>query len=35
MKIEDLSLNFTLPGQPDIDLIENGIEMPVTLSNLD
>ena len=28
-------LNFRFPGHPDIDLIENGIDMPVTISNLD
>ena len=33
--IEDLALNFTFPGYEDIDLIENGEDMPVTLSNLD
>eukprot|EP01017_Pseudomicrothorax_dubius_P044457 TRINITY_DN7512_c0_g2_i2.p1 TRINITY_DN7512_c0_g2~~TRINITY_DN7512_c0_g2_i2.p1 ORF type:complete len:290 (+),score=78.35 TRINITY_DN7512_c0_g2_i2:193-1062(+) len=33
--IEDLCLDFTLPGFPDIHLIENGPDMPVTVSNLD
>ena len=33
--IDDLSLNFTFPGYNEIDLIENGEDMPVTLSNLD
>eukprot|EP01016_Furgasonia_blochmanni_P003855 TRINITY_DN1150_c0_g2_i4.p1 TRINITY_DN1150_c0_g2~~TRINITY_DN1150_c0_g2_i4.p1 ORF type:complete len:382 (-),score=52.78 TRINITY_DN1150_c0_g2_i4:60-1157(-) len=33
--IEDLTLNFTLPGFEKIELIENGEDMPVTLSNLD
>eukprot|EP00828_Plagiopyla_frontata_P028237 TRINITY_DN3656_c0_g1_i2.p1 TRINITY_DN3656_c0_g1~~TRINITY_DN3656_c0_g1_i2.p1 ORF type:complete len:293 (-),score=41.62 TRINITY_DN3656_c0_g1_i2:31-909(-) len=34
-KIEDLSLNFTLVGYPEIELMENGNDMPVTLSNLE
>ena len=34
-KIEDLALNFTLVGYPEIELIENGNDMPVTLSNLE
>ena len=33
--IENLALNFTFPGYDEIDLIENGEDMPVTLSNLD
>jgi len=33
--IEDLALNFTFPGYNEIELIENGEDMPVTLSNLD
>ena len=33
--ISDLALNFTFPGYSEIDLIENGEDMPVTLSNLD
>jgi E3 ubiquitin-protein ligase TRIP12 len=28
-------LNFVFPGYNDISLIENGEDMPVTLSNLD
>jgi len=28
-------LNFTYPGYSEIELIENGADMPVTLSNLD
>ncbi len=28
-------LNFTIPGYSDIELIDNGADMPVTLSNLD
>jgi len=33
--IDDLTLNFTLPGFEEIELIDNGEDMPVTLSNLD
>jgi len=33
--IEDLALNFTFPGYDEVDIIENGEDMPVTLSNLD
>lgn len=34
-KIEDLMLNFTFPGHDDIELIDDGADMPVTLSNLE
>jgi len=27
-------LNFTFPGYSDIELIDNGADMPVTISNL-
>ena len=33
--LSDLSLDFTLPGYPSIDLIENGSSIEVTNSNLD
>ncbi|TPX33519.1 hypothetical protein SmJEL517_g03609 [Synchytrium microbalum] len=33
--IEDLSLDFTLPGYPDIELVDDGTNVPVTLDNLD
>lgn len=32
--IEDLGLDFTLPGYPAIELIENGANIPVTLDNV-
>ncbi|KAG8532811.1 uncharacterized protein KY384_002689 [Bacidia gigantensis] len=32
--IEDLSLDFTLPGYPNIDLVENGSSTPVTIDNV-
>ncbi|TPX44865.1 hypothetical protein SeLEV6574_g04240 [Synchytrium endobioticum] len=35
VSIEDLSLDFTLPGYPDIELVENGESIPLTLENLD
>ena len=35
VSIEDLSLDFTLPGYPDIELIEHGETIVVTLDNLD
>jgi E3 ubiquitin-protein ligase TRIP12 len=35
VKIEELMLNFTYPGYPEIELIDNGADMPVTLGNLD
>lgn len=34
VKVEDLELDFTLPGYPDIELIPNGANMPVTLHNV-
>lgn len=34
-KVEDLGLDFTLPGYPNIDLIENGSDTSVTISNVD
>ncbi|OOF98831.1 hypothetical protein ASPCADRAFT_204543 [Aspergillus carbonarius ITEM 5010] len=33
--VEDLSLDFTLPGYPAIELIKNGSNMPVTIENVD
>ncbi|KAI1608831.1 E3 ubiquitin-protein ligase TRIP12 [Exophiala viscosa] len=33
-KVEDLMLDFTLPGYPDIELVENGSEIGVTLENV-
>lgn len=33
--IDDLGLNFTFPGYEEIELIENGEDTPVTLSNLE
>ncbi|KEF63848.1 E3 ubiquitin-protein ligase TRIP12 [Exophiala aquamarina CBS 119918] len=33
-RIEDLMLDFTLPGYPDIELAENGQEIPVTMDNV-
>lgn len=33
-RIEGLSLDFTLPGYPAIELIENGAETPVTIENV-
>ncbi|THC97504.1 hypothetical protein EYZ11_003038 [Aspergillus tanneri] len=35
VKVEDLSLDFTLPGYPSIDLIDNGSNIPVTIENVD
>lgn len=35
VKVEDLSLDFTLPGYPAIDLIPNGSNIPVTMENVD
>ncbi|ORY61300.1 HECT-domain-containing protein [Pseudomassariella vexata] len=35
IKIEDLALDFTLPGFPDIELIPNGSHSPVTIYNVD
>lgn len=34
-KIEDLMLDFTLPGYPTIDLITNGSSTPLTIDNVD
>lgn len=33
--IEDLNLDFTLPGYPNIELKKNGKEIAVTLDNLE
>jgi E3 ubiquitin-protein ligase TRIP12 len=33
-KIEDLSLDFTLPGYPNIELIEGGADVAVTMENI-
>ncbi|KAG5670793.1 hypothetical protein PVAND_001032 [Polypedilum vanderplanki] len=33
-QISDLSLNFVLPGHPNIELLENGQNIPVTIYNL-
>lgn len=33
-KIEDLMLDFTLPGYPDIELVENGSDIGVTMENV-
>ncbi|KAL5000105.1 hypothetical protein BDV10DRAFT_183699 [Aspergillus recurvatus] len=33
--VEDLSLDFTLPGYPAIELIKNGSNIPVTIENVD
>jgi E3 ubiquitin-protein ligase TRIP12 len=33
-RIEDLCLNFTLPGRPDIELIDRGSDVDVDLSNV-
>ncbi|KAF9890217.1 Ubiquitin fusion degradation protein 4 [Aspergillus nanangensis] len=33
--VEDLGLDFTLPGYPNIDLIKNGSSEPVTIENVD
>ncbi|KAI5298305.1 Ubiquitin-protein ligase [Ascosphaera atra] len=33
-KLEDLELDFTLPGYPDIELVPNGSNIPVTLKNV-
>ncbi|KAJ1931228.1 Ubiquitin fusion degradation protein 4, partial [Linderina pennispora] len=32
--VDDLSLDFTLPGYPDIELREGGSSIPVTINNL-
>lgn len=33
--IEDLSLDFTLPGYPDIELVPNGSQIMLTIDNVD
>lgn len=33
--IEDLALDFTLPGYPDIELVPGGAHLPVTIYNVD
>ncbi|KAL2827821.1 hypothetical protein BDW59DRAFT_160131 [Aspergillus cavernicola] len=35
VQVEDLGLDFTLPGYPAIDLIKNGSNIPVTMANVD
>lgn len=35
VKVEDLSLDFTLPGYPAIELVENGSNSAVTIENVD
>lgn len=35
VKVEDLGLDFTLPGYPAIDLITNGSNIAVTIENVD
>ena len=35
VRVEDLSLDFTLPGYPDIDLIPDGSNIAVTIHNVD
>jgi E3 ubiquitin-protein ligase TRIP12 len=35
VRVEDLSLDFTLPGYPAIELIKNGSDTPVTMDNID
>ncbi|KAL5911382.1 Ubiquitin fusion degradation protein 4 [Pyricularia oryzae] len=35
ISIEDLSLDFTLPGQPHIELIPNGAQINLTMDNVD
>ncbi|OGM45177.1 ubiquitin-protein ligase Ufd4 [Aspergillus bombycis] len=35
VKVEDLSLDFTLPGYPAIELIKDGSNVPVTIENVD
>lgn len=34
-RVEDLLLEFTMPGYSDIELIENGANVPVTIENVD
>lgn len=33
--IDDLSLDFTLPGYPEIELVDNGAQVNVTIENVD
>ncbi|KAF3389483.1 hypothetical protein F1880_003807 [Penicillium rolfsii] len=35
VRVEDLSLDFTLPGYPDIELIADGSNVPLTIDNVD
>ncbi|KAL4864632.1 hypothetical protein BDV12DRAFT_9870 [Aspergillus spectabilis] len=35
VQVEDLGLDFTLPGYPAIELIKDGSNIPVTMSNVD
>ncbi|KAJ5495900.1 hypothetical protein N7539_001016 [Penicillium diatomitis] len=35
VRVEDLSLDFTLPGYPNIELIPNGSNVPLTIENVD
>ena len=34
VRVDDLGLDFTLPGYPSIDLISNGANTPVTIDNI-
>ena len=34
MRIEEIGLDFTLPGYPAIELIPNGVSIPVTIDNV-
>ncbi|POS80222.1 HECT-domain-containing protein [Diaporthe helianthi] len=35
VRVEDLSLDFTLPGYPEIDLVPNGSQIMLTIDNVD
>ncbi|KAL1999739.1 hypothetical protein VTN02DRAFT_4089 [Thermoascus thermophilus] len=35
VKVEDLGLDFTLPGYPAIELVKDGSNIPVTIENVD
>ncbi|KAJ5669766.1 hypothetical protein N7462_010836 [Penicillium macrosclerotiorum] len=35
VRVDDLGLDFTLPGYPDIDLIPDGSNVPLTIKNVD
>ncbi|KKY39729.1 putative ubiquitin-protein ligase [Diaporthe ampelina] len=35
VRVEDLSLDFTLPGYPEIDLVSNGSQIMLTIDNVD